>query len=143
MYCTKCGAEIAEGAAFCTNCGEPAVKAEEVVEAVEEKAAEIVTEAAPAATSAPAANPTPVLVMGIIAIATCAYGILGIIFGAIGKKKAKAYLAETGSLTGAAKVGSILAKVGLIVGIVMTVVWLIYIIIAVAAGAAGAFSYTY
>ena len=151
MYCTKCGAELADGARFCTNCGaQLAEEAAEVVEtaaaAVEEtaaKAEEII--AAPAAASveaaeAPASNTTAILVLGIVAAAVSELGIPGIIVGAIGRKKAKAHLAETGSLTGKAKVGSILAKVGIILGIIMTVVWLIDIIVVAAAGAAGAFN---
>ncbi len=64
----------------------------------------------------------------IVAIATCGYGIPGIILGAIARKKAKAWVAEGYPLTGAAKVGSILGLIGLIIGIVMTVLLPIIII---------------
>lgn len=56
MFCTKCGNEVKEGAAFCTTCGEP-VKATEV----EETAAPVEETAAPVEESAPApVNAAPV-----------------------------------------------------------------------------------
>ncbi len=80
-------------------------------------------------------TPTQVLIWGIVAVATCESGILGIIFGIIGKNKAKAYVAANGQTTGQVKTGSILSTVGLVIGIIMTVVWVITII-AIIAGAA-------
>lgn len=78
-------------------------------------------------------KPSNVLTMGILALAFCGSGLLGIIFGAIGKKKAKAYVDYYGETTGQVKAGSIMSKIGFIVGIIMTVIWVIYIIIMVAA----------
>ncbi|MBP5271149.1 MAG: hypothetical protein ILO42_09355 [Clostridia bacterium] len=57
--------------------------------------------------------------------------ILGIIFGAIGLKKGKQFIAEGGTLTGASKVGYILSRVGLILGIISTVIVVISWIILV------------
>ncbi len=79
-------------------------------------------------------KPSSVLTMGILAVALCEFGILGIIFGAIGKSKAKAYVAYYGATTGQVKAGSIMSKIGFIVGIVMTVIWTIYIIALAAYG---------
>ena len=112
MICKNCGADIPEDSTVCTNCG------------------------AAAETVAPLQNPQPVyanpagvqpvspskvLVWGILGLAFSDLGILGIIFSAIGLKYAKRFMFERGSLFGQAKVGRILAKVGLIVSIVMTV----------------------
>ena len=86
-------------------------------------------------------NPQPnLLVLGILAVVLAEFGIPGIILGAIGRSKGKKYIQAGGTLTGAAKVGYILSLVGLILGIVMTVVWIIYIIVIAAAGANGAFN---
>lgn len=66
---------------------------------------------------------TPVLVMGILALAfanTFYLAFLGIIFGAICKGRLSAYLEAGGRLCGQAKVGRILGKIGLILGIVFT-----------------------
>ncbi|MBR0351633.1 MAG: hypothetical protein IJH53_00305 [Oscillospiraceae bacterium] len=79
-------------------------------------------------------KPSTVLTMGILAVVTCGWGILGIIFGAIGKNKARAYVDAYGQTTGQVKAGSIMSKIGFIVGIVMTVIWVIYIIAIVASG---------
>jgi len=74
-------------------------------------------------------KPSNVLTMGILALAFMGSGILGIIFGAIGKNKAKAYVDYYGETTGQVKAGSIMSKIGFIVGIIMTVIWVIYIIL--------------
>ena len=70
------------------------------------------------------------LVLGILSLVFTS--IVGIILGAIGRKKGKAYIAQGGQLTGASKVGYILSLVGLILGIVVTVIY----VIAFAAGIA-------
>ena len=74
-------------------------------------------------------KPPNVLTMGILALAFMGSGILGIIFGAIGKNKAKAYVDYYGETTGQVKAGSIMSKIGFIVGIIMTVIWVLYIIL--------------
>ena len=84
---------------------------------------------------------TQVLVWGIVAIATCDLGIFGIIFGNIGKKRARVYVAENELVPTKVKVGAILSKVGFIIGIVTTVVYAVLIpaitIIAIVASIAG------
>ena len=76
------------------------------------------------------------LTFGILSLVFC--GILGIIFGAIGRKKGKEFIAQGGELAGAAKVGFILSKVGVILGIIATIVIAIYLIVIIAAAASGA-----
>lgn len=63
--------------------------------------------------------------------------VLGIIFGAIGRKKGKEFVAQGGELTGASKVGFILSKVGLILSILSTIFFVIYMIVIIAAAAKG------
>ena len=73
------------------------------------------------------------LVFGILSLAlTSLFGILSIIFGAIGRSKGNNYIRQGGTLTGPSKVGYILSLVGLILGIVSLVVIVIVIVIAVA-----------
>ncbi len=77
-----------------------------------------------------------ILTFGILSLVFC--GILGIIFGAIGRKKGKEFIAQGGELAGSSKVGFILSKVGLILGIIATIVIAIYLIVFIAAAANGA-----
>ncbi len=80
---------------------------------------------------------TPILVFGILSLAfaqTFYLAFLGIIFGAVSKSKLRSYLASGGSLAGTAKVGRILGKIGFILGIVLTclfVAWLVVMIVVV------------
>ena len=169
MICTKCGAEIPDGAKFCINCGNAAVAAEPapqpeqpVYEAPQQPAYEAPQQqpvyAAPQQPqyqqpqyqqpqyqqpqyqqptyyAQPAPNPgvsgKPALtfgILGIIVACTVDLSFLGRIFSAIGLGKAKAFRAAAGQLYGPAKVGKILATIGLIVGIIMTVICLIVVI---------------
>ena len=89
----------------------------------------------PAQYQQPMAPQPNILVFGILSLVLGP--ILAIIFGAIGRKKGKAYIAQGGTLTGASKVGFILSKVGLILGIISTVFLVIYIILIVAGAASG------
>ena len=84
---------------------------------------------------------TPILILGIIGLATAFLpymaSIVGIIVSAIGKGKAKNYRAQFGELFGKAKVGNGLAKAGVIVGILMTILWFIIIIVLIVMAALG------
>lgn len=73
-------------------------------------------------------TPANVLTWGIIAVAFCTCPVLGVIFAAIGLKKAKKYKNTVGLPSGMVKAGSIMSKIALPVSIVMQVVWVIYII---------------
>ena len=84
---------------------------------------------------------TQTLTFGILGLVFAGSSILGIIFSAIGLKKAKAYVEQFGELTGKAKVGRILAKVGLIFSIVMIVFWVLYIVLIAVGVANGALNY--
>lgn len=89
------------------------------------------------------------MILGIVAAATCALGIPGIILGVMGKKKVKeaedvfkanpeAYAHYNENFI---KAGRITSKVGFIVGIVFTVIWAIYIIAIIATAATMASMY--
>lgn len=85
-------------------------------------------------------NQPNLLVFGILSLVL--ETIPGIILGAIGRKKGNEYIAQGGTLTGAAKVGYILSKVGFILGIIGTIFLVIYIILIIAGIAGGAVSYS-
>ena len=77
------------------------------------------------------------LIFGILSIALCETIVLGIVFGALAQKNAKAFAeANGGVLAGRAKVGKILGLVGLITAIVVGAIYVICGI--VVCGAAGA-----
>lgn len=74
---------------------------------------------------------TNVLVWGIIGLAfSCSFylSFLGIIFSAIGKSKANTYFTYC-EYSKQAKIGNNLAKAGLIVGIIFTALFLLFVII--------------
>lgn len=78
------------------------------------------------------------LVLGILSLVLGS--IVGIILGAIGRKKGNEFIAQGGTLTGASKVGFILSKLGVIFGIIELVFIVIYIILIAVGAANGAFN---
>ncbi len=128
MYCKYCGTDVEENGKFCQNCG-----------------AEV--EATPVDAAEPVVNNEfeelkktlggSVFTLGLLGLIFCASGwlaIAGLIMSAVAKKKAALYQAYAGELDGRAKAGSILAKIGLAVGIVSLVILAFSFIIGVVAG---------
>ena len=115
MICKHCGYEIEDGSAFCSTCGKVveetvAVENAEVSKRREDFGGRI-------------------LALGIMSLAfsiTFFLSFLGIIFGAIAKSMASAYEREFGETDGRATVGKNLAKPGLIVGIILTAIGVLY-----------------
>ncbi|MBO4422703.1 MAG: zinc ribbon domain-containing protein [Clostridia bacterium] len=151
MICKKCGAEILEGSVFCTECGTPV---EQVKEAAEQAAETVTAEAAAeVAEAVPAQNDTPILVLGIVSLAvtlvSCgSLGLVGMILGIVAMVKAKKFAEAGGVLEGKAKVGKILGIVGLVIGILATVGFivgfagtLIPVIIGMVTGGLSSFNY--
>ncbi len=78
------------------------------------------------------------MILAIIGAALCELGIPGIILCAIAKGKVKAWEEKFGPTTGMAKAAKIIATVGLVFSIIMTVFWVIYILLIIGiVGAAG------
>lgn len=135
MFCKSCGNQLPDNAAFCPNCGASFAPAANVDPTPVTYAAPINT---PSYDSAPAPSPTPILVFGIIALAmACSFWLsfVGIIFGALTRSKVNAYEMQGGQPSGMVKTGSKLGKAGLIVGIIMTVLFVVYLIVIAAIGA--------
>ena len=143
MYCKNCGAEIADGSTFCTQCGAPVQQAQPQAQPQPQPQPQPVYTAEPAV-QAPEGKPR--LILGILSLALNSIPYVGWIGGLICAilcaKKVKAYLAAGGQLTGAAKVGKILGTVGLIVSIVCAVIYAIAIIVAIIGAIAGSISYS-
>lgn len=142
MNCPSCGKPVDDNAAFCTECGAAlqaaAVAEEPVQEVVPEVPQEPVQEVAQEIPQEPVQNIVQepaqeagypsgkgILTMGILALVFCEIGI-GVIFGAIGLSRAKAYVKNYGKLVGSAKPGKVLSLIGLIVSIIMIVFWILY-----------------
>ena len=76
-------------------------------------------------------KPSTVLTFGILALAfscTIYLSFLSIVFGAIGLSKAGNYVAAYGPNSGQVKAGKIMSIIGLILGIIMTIVAVVAII---------------
>ena len=131
MFCTNCGSQINDNLRFCPNCG-----------AIVSGEKQNVTAASTYV--GPMGNPTPVLVWGILGLAfSCAFftSVLVIIFSCIGLRKANDYISFTqGAYSKQATIGRNLSKAGLIVGIIMTVLLVIYICVIAGLIADGAFT---
>ncbi len=152
QFCTKCGGSIPEGSAFCPNCGEPVAQAAPQQPQYQQSVYQpqqpqyqqptyqqpVYQQPAYQQTANVGAQPN-LLVFGILSLVIPF--IVGIILGAVGRSKGKAYIAQGGQLTGASKVGFILCKVGLILSIIFTVFFVIYMI-AIGAGLATYKSYS-
>ena len=120
MNCKYCGNEINEGAAFCATCGKVAFESEPLAVVLE----------TPEEIEQRSGLAGRILTLGILALAfaeTFFLSFLGIIFGAMAKSKASRYEIECGELTGKARVGKILGTIGLILGIVLSVIAVIYV----------------
>lgn len=127
MFCTKCGAQLPENAAFCTSCG--AAVGGETQQQTEAQQTQQTAPTQPVydayAQSVDTAEmdekAQDVLTWGILGLVFSEiFPLLGIIFSSIGKRKAADFTNLFGEPTGKAKVGAILAKVGFILGWVAT-----------------------
>lgn len=119
MICKKCGAEIEDGAVFCSKCGE---KQEQE------------TEYTPVQTKKAVPGALTVFIMGILSLALpVMYSIPlgGLICGIICNIKVKEYTAAGGELAGKASIGRALGIAGLIVSIVSIVLSVVAIIMAI------------
>ena len=128
MYCSHCGSEVEAGARFCQNCGasvdvtnteekvsyEPIDLTETIEDQVKDQLAGSIL--------------TNGILSLVFSIATVFLSFIGIIFGAIGKSKAKEFESKFGELSPKARVGKILSGIGFGVGIGFTVFWALYIV---------------
>lgn len=146
MNCKHCGAFLPEGTKFCPSCGVEVV--EEMVQPqydAQPQYQQYANYEAPAYNQAEqAASAKSALTWGILGLAFAVsfyLSFLGIIFSAIAKSKVKAYIAAFGEPTAKVKTGNGLATAGLIVGIVLTVLLVVFIIGVVGAASAGYYYY--
>lgn len=119
MNCQNCGANV-DGKAFCAQCGAPVGQ--------------------PAPVQAPynaipqqqtLGNPTKVLVFGIIGLALCELGIVGLIFSIIGLVQANKYIAQYGNVSNQVRIGRRLAIAGFVLSIIFIVFWIVWSIVLV------------
>lgn len=118
MYCKQCGTIISDDTSVCPGCG-AATEQTAVAKADSSTAVPAVT-----------ASPVPVLVWGIVGLTLSIIfyvSFLGIIFSAIASKKAKEYFASYGNASNMARIGKGLSKAGIIVGIINTVLLVLFI----------------
>ncbi len=79
----------------------------------------------------PSVSPKSILILGILSLVFCETGIIGLILACIALNKAKVFKAETGAVTGAAKIGKILATIGYIFSLITVIVAVIAVLVVV------------
>lgn len=138
-FCEKCGGSIGEGVAFCPTCGAPDQQAEAAQPAYEQPSYQQPAYQQPAYQQ-PAAAEHPkralcivTLVLGICSLVLCWAWYLGLPCAIVGMILGKKAL-EAGE-DGMAKAGRIMSIVGLILGCIFFVIFVIGIIIAASAAA--------
>lgn len=133
MYCKHCGTDLEENVKFCPNCG-----AEQTAEAAEPVAEPVLDNEFEEKKNAMAGSALVWGILGLVFSASSWLAILGIIFSGIAKRKVAEYVAFAGELEGRAKAGSILAKIGMIVGIVTVAILVFAFVGGFIAGLTGA-----
>ncbi|MBR0082107.1 MAG: zinc ribbon domain-containing protein [Clostridia bacterium] len=141
-FCQNCGAELKDGARFCENCGaavpsvqepvysQPAYSAPEPQPVYSEPTAVVNTEEQSSAAKS-------ALILSIVGLVLSELGLPGIIVCAIAKGKVKNAVA-LGATGAKIKVARILATVGMVFSIIMTVVWFIYLVAIIGVASSGA-----
>jgi len=113
MICKNCGTDVAEGFAYCTNCGAQ-LEASQPAAAVSEPAVRQTAED-PGKTLGIVS-----LILGILSLVSGGFpaaSVVGIILGNMAKKKS----AEAGFANGSANIGVILSIIGLVVFVIVVV----------------------
>ena len=72
-------------------------------------------------------SPGSVLALGIIGLATCGSGIIGLIFSIIAISKAGKFRKGSTAVSGQVNTGRILGIIGLILSILMIVIWIVLV----------------
>lgn len=153
MFCKFCGKQIPDGAAFCPECGKPAnTSANSDANANANANANAGTNTNAnyqSVQSAPnynfqqgnvnanvnrerdslAGSVLTFAILGLAFASTFCLSFLGLIFSCISRSKINNYCLLFGNPHGKAKVGNILGKVGLILSIVLTAIFTLYLFI--------------
>ena len=119
MFCKKCGAYMNDNQRYCSQCGAVIIGEEGKVSSVSSYVG-------------PMGSTTPTLVFGILGLSfsfSFCLSILGIIFSIIGLCKANRAVDIIGNTSRKVNIGRRLAIAGLIVGIITTVLFVVYIAI--------------
>lgn len=131
MFCPKCGSFNQEGVSFCTNCG-----ANLSAQSFDAAAEPAVQRPSQMMSDAQIQEAKSAMIQGILSIGFAGVPVLPIVLGTLAKNKGKRILAEaeaagmprSGMAAAAKKTGTI----GMILGIIMIVYWMIVIISAIA-----------
>ncbi len=116
MFCKKCGAYMNDNQRYCSQCGAVIIGEEGNVSSVSSYVG-------------PMGSTTPTLVFGILGLSfSCSFclSILGIIFSIIGLCKANRAVDIIANTSRNVNIGRRLAIAGLIVGIITTVLFVVY-----------------
>ncbi len=122
FFCKSCGIELPDNIAYCPICGAHTGT----------RSSDQTFDHSPPIAPFSSVSPVSVLVYGILAMefsCTVILSFLGIIFGIKSMRRANRYAYDMGGLSGMAKVGRILGKLGFILGIVCTALFVLLILL--------------
>ncbi len=129
MFCSKCGAQMPDGARFCPICGHDSLQANSHAGASSHASGQTAYTSRTTYANVPPAprmSTVPILVFGILSLYLSM--IFGIIFGKIAQNKAEEYRQITGrELDSIGNVGYTLGRVGFYVGIGTTIAFAIFV----------------
>lgn len=120
MKCSWCGGDVSNGATICPHCEAPFDKTEIESALAEEKLHEKKRNK----------SRNTILTIGIISLAIDYLWVLspiGLVLSIITKVLVGGYKKRYGEVDGKARAGSVLSTIGLILGIILTIVFIIYV----------------
>lgn len=132
MFCKHCGNELPEAANFCPKCGKTQENDEAVVQTSYQEKEEIyVIPDTDPFKEEKAKKSRSILILSIVGLALSVisgFSLAGLIVSCIAKSKIKAFIMDYDELEGPAKIGNGLSTGGVIAGIVISVITVLYVI---------------
>ena len=131
MFCVYCGKDLADGSAFCPNCGACLTEAASHMQGMPMQTPAEQPTVDTAEKDALGKSILTYAILGLVFGETLILSLLGLIFTIVSRSKVNRYIELYGPTSGTAKVGRSLNIPGLIINIIMTVISVLYFLVLV------------